>query len=132
MRCGFEMGDFVGAVLKYLKKAPVERLSLCGGFGKISKLAQGHMDLHSRASSIDFSFLADLASEAGASKALKEKILASNTSIEALKHCQGEQVELAKQVCLQAITQVKKVIPAEIELDLWVVNRQGEIVGFAQ
>ena len=127
-----EMGDFVGAVLKYLKKAPVERLSLCGGFGKISKLAQGHMDLHSRASSIDFSFLADLASEAGASKALKEKILASNTSIEALKHCQSEQVELAKQVCLQAIIQVKKVIPAEIELDLWVVNRQGEIVGFAQ
>ncbi|MBF3202666.1 cobalt-precorrin-5B (C(1))-methyltransferase, partial [Pseudomonas aeruginosa] len=33
-----EMGDFAGAVLKHLRKAPVEKLSLCGGFGKISKL----------------------------------------------------------------------------------------------
>jgi cobalt-precorrin-5B (C1)-methyltransferase len=41
-----EMGDFAGAVLKYLKKAPVERLSLAGGFGKFSKLAAGHLDQH--------------------------------------------------------------------------------------
>lgn len=125
-----EMGDFVGAVLKYLKKAPVEHLSLCGGFGKMSKLAQGHLDLHSRASSIDFNFLAELAVEAGASGALKEKVLASNTSIEALKHCQTEQIELAELVCRQAVLQVRRIIPAEIRLDLWVVNRQGEIVGF--
>jgi cobalt-precorrin-5B (C1)-methyltransferase len=124
-----EMGDFVGAVLKYLKKAPVERLSLCGGFGKISKLAQGHLDLHSRASSIDFSFLAELAIEAGANEALKEKILMSNTSIEALNHSQKAQVDLASLVCRQAMKQVKKIIPADIVLDLWVVNRQGEIVG---
>lgn len=32
-----EMGDFVGAVLKHMKRAPVERLSVCGGFGKLSK-----------------------------------------------------------------------------------------------
>ena len=43
-----EMGDFVGALLKHLNKAPVERLSLCGGFGKIGKLANGHLDLNSR------------------------------------------------------------------------------------
>src|SRR3990167_1028239 len=48
-----EMGDFVGAVLKHLRKAPGEKLSICGGFGKISKLAAGHMELHSRHSSID-------------------------------------------------------------------------------
>jgi cobalt-precorrin-5B (C1)-methyltransferase len=124
-----EMGDFVGAVLKYLKKAPVERLSLCGGFGKISKLAKGHLDLHSRASSIDFSFLAELAAEAGANQALREKILKSNTSIEALNHCQKVQIDLAKLVCKQAAQQVRKIIPSGIELDLWVVNRQGEIVG---
>jgi len=127
-----EMGDFVGAVLKYLKKAPVERLSICGGFGKISKLAQGHLDLHSRASSIDFTFLADLAIEAGANEALKERVLKSNTSIEALNHCQKEQVSLANLVCRQAMWQVRKIIPSAIVLDLWVVNRQGEIVGSAR
>ncbi len=34
-----EMGDFVGAVLKHVRKVPVAHLTLCGGFGKISKLA---------------------------------------------------------------------------------------------
>ncbi|MET0613377.1 MAG: cobalt-precorrin-5B (C(1))-methyltransferase, partial [Pseudomonas caspiana] len=28
-----EMGDFVGAVLKHLRKVPVAKLSICGGFG---------------------------------------------------------------------------------------------------
>ena len=126
------MGDFVGAVLKYLKKSPVERLSLCGGFGKVSKLAQGHLDLHSRASSIDFTFLAELAKRAGASIDLREKILQSNTSIEALKRCQKEQVALANLVCEQAIREVRKILPSGIVVDLWVVNRQGEIVGAAE
>ncbi len=57
------MGDFVGAVLKHLRRAPVERLSVCGGFGKLSKLAAGHLDLHSRNSSIDLPQLAVWAAE---------------------------------------------------------------------
>ena len=48
-----EMGDFVGAVLKYLKKSQVERISLCGGFGIVSKLEQGKLYIHSSESSID-------------------------------------------------------------------------------
>jgi len=56
-----EMGDFAGAVLKHLRKVSageltvnkpaIDKLTICGGIGKISKLAQGHMDLNSRASS---------------------------------------------------------------------------------
>ena len=34
-----EMGDFAGAVLKYLRRNPLPQLSLVGGFGKFSKLA---------------------------------------------------------------------------------------------
>ncbi|MFT5706488.1 MAG: cobalt-precorrin-5B (C1)-methyltransferase, partial [Oceanospirillaceae bacterium] len=56
-----EMGDFVGALLKHLKKGQVSKLSICGGFGKMTKLAQGELDLNSRKSSIDFEFLADCA-----------------------------------------------------------------------
>ncbi|MCH7487947.1 MAG: cobalt-precorrin-5B (C(1))-methyltransferase, partial [Proteobacteria bacterium] len=42
-----DMGDFVGGLLKYLRRHPVPRLTLGGGFAKISKLAMGHLDLHS-------------------------------------------------------------------------------------
>ena len=126
-----EMGDFVGAVLKYLKKVPIERLSLCGGFGKMTKLAQGHMDLHSRASSIDFEFLAEVATENGADEALKLKILEANTSIEALSLCQKQEVDLADAICQKAFDKVCAVVPESIQVDLWVVNRQGQIVGSA-
>ena len=37
-----DMGDFVGGTLKYLRRHPVARLTLAGGFGKLTKLAAGH------------------------------------------------------------------------------------------
>ncbi|WP_122326429.1 cobalt-precorrin-5B (C(1))-methyltransferase, partial [Pseudomonas coronafaciens] len=82
-----EMGDFVGAVLKHLRKVPVDKLSLCGGFGKISKLAASHMDLHSRHSSIDLPQLARWATNVGADAALQQQILHANTSQQALAMC---------------------------------------------
>src|SRR5260221_10681906 len=45
-----DMGDFVGGTLKYLRRHPVARLTLAGGFANPAKLAQGHLDPHSSAS----------------------------------------------------------------------------------
>ncbi|MEL6872772.1 MAG: cobalt-precorrin-5B (C(1))-methyltransferase, partial [Pseudomonadota bacterium] len=42
-----DMGDFAGGLLKYLKRHPLPRLTIAGGFGKLTKLAQGALDLHS-------------------------------------------------------------------------------------
>lgn len=53
-----DMGDFAGGMLKYLKKHPIKRLTIGGGIGKITKLAQGAMDLHSSRSQVDFAALA--------------------------------------------------------------------------
>lgn len=126
-----EMGDFVGAVVNHVKKVPVKKLSLCGGFGKISKLAMGKWNLHSQASSIDLGFLATLAEKQGADDALKEKIVASNTSIEALKHCDQQNIDLALAVCEAALLQVRKKISPHIQLEVWVINRQGDMIGRA-
>jgi cobalt-precorrin-5B (C1)-methyltransferase len=54
-----DMGDFAGGLLKYLRAHPVPNLTLAGGFGKFSKLAQGHLDLHSGRSQVDLDWLAD-------------------------------------------------------------------------
>ena len=40
-----DMGDFVGGTLKYLRKCPIPKLTIASGFGKLSKLAAGNMDL---------------------------------------------------------------------------------------
>ncbi|HUK61119.1 MAG TPA: cobalt-precorrin-5B (C(1))-methyltransferase [Stellaceae bacterium] len=47
-----DMGDFAGGVLKYLRRHPVPRLTLAGGIAKMTKLAEGHLDLHSARSRI--------------------------------------------------------------------------------
>ena len=127
-----EMGDFVGAVLKHLKRHPVDKLSISGGFGKISKLAMGHMDLHSRASNIDFEHIAEIAKQAGAEASLLEQIRNANTSIEALNLCQQQQVPLAEAMCRSAWQVCRKKLPQAIDLEIWAINRRGEFVGFSQ
>src|SRR5882672_216992 len=60
------MGDFVGGTLKYLRRHPVARLTLAGGFAKLAKLAAGHLDLHSGRSRVDIALLTRLLAAAGA------------------------------------------------------------------
>ena len=129
-----EMGDFAGAVLKHLKRGKsdtlaINKLSICGGFGKISKLAQGHMDLNSRASAIDFTFLAAVARDLGADDKLCGAIQASNTSIEALKHCQAQHIDLAKVLCQKAQTVAQAIVAENIKVEVMAIDRQGYIVG---
>ena len=95
-----EMGDYVGAVLRFLRQAPVAKLSICGGVGKISKLALGHMDLHSRKASIDFQHLGQTASELGAAPSLVAAVSASNTSLEAVAHCRAAGIDLPARTVL--------------------------------
>ncbi|WP_087654510.1 cobalt-precorrin-5B (C(1))-methyltransferase [Caballeronia terrestris] len=126
-----EMGDFVGAVLKHLRRAPVEKLSICGGFGKMSKLASGHMDLHSRTSSIDLPQLAVWAADAGASGALQASIRAANTSQEALLLARANGIALGDIVCARARGVALDVVPGGIDVETFAIDRQGRIVGAA-
>jgi len=126
-----EMGDFVGAVLKHLKKSPIQQVSIVGGFGKISKLAAGHLDLHSRKSSIDLAFLAALAVAEGANQKLEEKIRKSNTSVEALQYCLQQNIPLAEAVCDLALKKVNSLVPKNCQCEVWAINRAGEAVGRA-
>lgn len=125
-----EMGDFAGALLKHLKKGQVSKLSLCGGFGKISKLANGHLDLHSKASSIDLDHLAVIAAQQGAGDVLQAEIRGGNTSIAALKACQREGIPLADAVCELARQQAQAIVADSVEVEVFAVDRQGNFVGY--
>jgi cobalt-precorrin-5B (C1)-methyltransferase len=127
-----EMGDFAGAVLKYLRRAPVERLSLCGGFGKLSKLAAGHLDLHSRHSSIDLAQLAQWAADSGADAVLQAQIRVANTSQQALALCHAKGVPLGDIVCRHACEVARGIVPPEVAVETFAIDRQGCIVGEAR
>lgn len=125
-----DMGDFAGALLKYLRQHPLPRLTIGGGFAKLVKLAQGQMDLHSGRSQIDKAALAAWLGELGAGTALVDRAAQANTALEVLQLAQGVGLPLGDQVAAkarQAALQI--VLPAQIEIDVVAVDRAGEIVG---
>jgi cobalt-precorrin-5B (C1)-methyltransferase len=127
-----DMGDFVGGMLKYVRKHPVARVTIAGGVGKMTKLAQGLLDLHSRKGSVDLGALATLAEQAGGSPALSARILGSNTAAEALGHAQAEGVALGDEVARAGWDSAAKVVAGTpIEIEIAVFDRDGRLVGHA-
>ncbi|MFC9430401.1 cobalt-precorrin-5B (C(1))-methyltransferase [Streptomyces sp. NPDC056987] len=125
-----DMGDFAGAVLKYIRRHPVDRLTLCGGFAKLSKLAAGHLDLHSGRSQVNKAFLAELASAAGADPALAARVAESNTGLEALRLCEAAGVALGDAVAVRARAEALAVLRgAPVAVDVICVDRAGAVVG---
>ncbi|MEW2547556.1 cobalt-precorrin-5B (C(1))-methyltransferase [Streptomyces sp. NPDC047002] len=128
-----DMGDFAGAVLKYVRRHPVDRLTLCGGFAKLSKLAAGHLDLHSARSQVDKSLLAGLARAAGASPALAARVAAANTGLEALRLCQAADVPLGDAVAARARDEALGVLRgSRVRADVVCIDRAGTVVGRAE
>lgn len=120
-----DMGDFAGGLLKYVREHPVGRVTIGGGFGKITKLAQGAMDLHSGRSQVDFEWLAKFAP-----KNLHEVVKSANTAQQVLDVL-GE--NLANQVAGEAKQQVEKILRgAPIMADVMIVDRAGKIVAHAE
>jgi len=126
-----EMGDFAGAVLKHLRRAPIPRLTLAGGFGKISKLAAGHLDLHSRRSSVDLALLAVEAAALGADASLQDAMRTANTSQQALALAQATGLPLGHRICAMARTQARAILPPEVAVEVWATDREGQPVGHA-
>jgi cobalt-precorrin-5B (C1)-methyltransferase len=121
-----DMGDFAGGLLKYMRDHPVPRLTIAGGFAKLTKLAQGALDLHSSRSEVDRAFLAGLARQAGGSADLLEAISGANTAAEAFSHAQAAELPLAALVAERARSTAKAVLGnAAVAVNVLIVDRQG-------
>lgn len=126
-----DMGDFAGAVLKYLRRVPIEKLTLCGGFAKLCKLAQGEMDLHSSRSRIRFDQLGLWMIEAGGSDELAARARGANTALEVIELAQANNVALGDLVAKRAKEVARAVVSGDCEVEVIAVNRNGEVVGHA-
>jgi cobalt-precorrin-5B (C1)-methyltransferase len=127
-----DMGDFVGGMLKYLRNHPVPRVTIAGGIGKMTKLAQGLTDLHSKRGEVDRTLLASFAEAAGGSAQLRARIIAANNAAEAFMLAQSEGVGLGDEVARAARVTAERVVEGrDIAVEVVLFDRDGVLVGRA-
>jgi cobalt-precorrin-5B (C1)-methyltransferase len=136
-RYGFEpsaildMGDFVGGTLKYLRTHPIQKLTIASGFGKVSKLAAGHMDLHSKRSQVDPKFLAELAAEDGAASDICALIAAAESAGNIMEIMESNQLTLGDHVAKTAQSIALEQVRDSVDIEVLVYDRRGKQIGHA-
>jgi cobalt-precorrin-5B (C1)-methyltransferase len=127
-----DMGDFVGGMLKYLRAHPIPRVTIAGGVAKMTKLAQGLLDLHSKRGAVDLPALAEFAVAAGGSAELAARIAGANTTTQAFAQASAEGIALGDAVAATAWQTAARVIAdTEITLEIVLFDRDGKLVGHA-
>ncbi len=126
-----DMGDFAGGLLKYLRRHPLENLTLAGGFAKLTKMAQGHMDLHSSRSELDFNDLVESLRELGASDDALHAAVRAKTAMAVLDIARDEGLALANRIAERARLRAVSVLNSGINVDVCVFDSGGLLVGRA-
>jgi cobalt-precorrin-5B (C1)-methyltransferase len=123
-----DMGDFVGGTLKYLRRHPVPRLTLAGGFGKFAKLAAGHLDLHSRRSAVDPALLTQLLREVGAPPDAIAAATGSDSAAAILELAGAYRAALGAAVARRAREVALATLAGDTAIEVAIVDRGGEFL----
>jgi cobalt-precorrin-5B (C1)-methyltransferase len=124
-----EMGDFVGGLLKYLREHPVARLTIAGGPAKMTKLAEGKLDLHSKRGAVDLAALAERVADAAGSPTVAEAIASANSGLHAFELAQAAGFDLPALVAGGAWATAAAVLAGQPgEVETIVVGRDGRVL----
>jgi cobalt-precorrin-5B (C1)-methyltransferase len=127
-----DMGDFVGGMLKYLRRHPVPRVTIAGGVAKMTKLAQGLADLHSKRGEVDLATLAKFAAAAGAGEQIQRGVLAANTAAQAFALAHAAGIALGDQVARAAQETAASIVAGtDIAIEVVLFDREQNLVGRA-
>jgi cobalt-precorrin-5B (C1)-methyltransferase len=75
-----EMGEFTGHLLKRARERGIQRVTLSGMIGKLSKIARGHFMTHVAGNQVDLAYLAQVGARAGGGEELARSIRAANSA----------------------------------------------------
>ncbi|MGH6796017.1 MAG: cobalt-precorrin-5B (C(1))-methyltransferase [Methylocella sp.] len=124
-----EMGNFAGGMLKYLRTHAIAKVTIAGGFAKMTKLGQGLLDLHSGRGEVEFSWLAARCAEAGAGDDLIASVKAANSAREVLDLASAGGIDIGAAVAEAAWRTAAKVLRGSgIALEIAVFDRDGSLL----
>jgi cobalt-precorrin-5B (C1)-methyltransferase len=112
-----------------LRVHPIDRLTIAGGFAKLTKLAQGALDLHSGRSQVSMAFLADEAERLGLDASMRQRILDANTAQEVLELTTKLGLDLAAPIAARAReTALATLKGAPVDVEVIVIDRKGTVI----
>jgi cobalt-precorrin-5B (C1)-methyltransferase len=125
-----QMGDFVGYALEQCVKRQIERVTISGMIGKLSKMAMGKMMTHAAGSDVDTRFLAHIAEECGAQVEVLAVIQGANTARQVAEIAQARGLaaffdRLAVRVCEACRRHVK----GALEIECLLTDFEGNVIG---
>jgi cobalt-precorrin-5B (C1)-methyltransferase len=125
-----QMGDFAGHALRESARRGIEKVTIVGFPGKLSKIAMGKMQTHAAGSDVDIGFLADTAVACGASGEAETKLRAATTARHFMELVLQEGVQgvfdaLCKQICEQCRAYLKH--PMTVEAIM--TDFEGKVIG---
>jgi cobalt-precorrin-5B (C1)-methyltransferase len=126
-----DMGDFVGGMLKYLRRHPIPRVTVAGGMAKMTKLGQGLLDLHSRRGEVDLEWLSRIARDRGGDAELAARVAGANTAMEAFALAEPAGIDLAAGVAVAAWRTAAHALGGGMRLDVAIFDRAGNLLARA-
>jgi len=130
-RAVIEIGDFIGGTFRYLRDHPMPRVTIAGGFAKISKLADGHLNLDARRSLVDLEGLANLLAMRGASDDLLDQVKNARATSAVLELARAASLPLGDDVAEQARTVAIEQIDGMSAVEVIIFDKDGQVAGRA-
>ena len=125
-----EMGDFVGGMLKYVRRQPVPRVTIAGGVAKMCKLGQGLLDLHSKRGEVDRNWVAERLRRASAPGNVVAAAGTANTAQLVPEQALAAGFPLGDLIAEAAWQTAAAMLSGSgITLDIILVDRQGNLRG---
>lgn len=120
-----EYGNFIGETLKMTADLDIGKVTLGVMLGKAVKLAQGHLDTHSRKATIDKDFIGQLLNESGITLDISQITLARELWEKIPAH---QQQVFADTVIRHCLSHCQPLLPKG-ELTILLINDEGKIYG---
>ncbi|HVC52024.1 MAG TPA: cobalt-precorrin-5B (C(1))-methyltransferase [Stellaceae bacterium] len=123
-----DMGDFVGGTLKYVRRHPVRQMTLAGGLAKMTKLAAGHLDLHSSRSRVDGAMLAGILGELGADPAVVDAASKADSAGAVAELAAAWREPLADRIARRARAVALATLSGHTAVEVAIVDRAGDFL----
>jgi cobalt-precorrin-5B (C1)-methyltransferase len=126
-----QVGDFVGIGVRHAARRNMQRATIVGMIGKLSKMADGRTMTHAAGSEVNMSLLADIAEKAGATASLAERIRAANTARHVLELTAAELPGFPAAVCAMVVMHLERhaASAGRLSIHAVLVDFDGKVVG---